>query len=949
MDLILCHVTADFDTLGAAVGLTRLHPGARIVLSGGAHPAVRDFLALHRDEYPLIERRSVNPDTIRSLVVVDTQHRSRLGKTAEWLDLPNVAITLYDHHLHGDGDIPTNRKMIEPVGATTTMIAEILQTQGIIPTPVEATVMALGIHVDTGSLTFDHATPRDARALAWLMDQGASLRAIAEYIDPGLSPDLQRLLSLAIEQLQTETVQGYTIAWVLLDLEGYTPGLSSLASRLVDVTELDALLLGAAYCREGECPPDNGASDVLTVIGRSGIEGTDLNQLLSTVGGGGHPRAASANLHQVYPKQVIKSLFDQLKHQIPQAPLARELMSSPVRTIRPETTIDEAQRILLRYGHSGLSVVDAAGTLVGIISRRDLDIALHHGFSHAPVKGYMTTNFKTITPTTALSEIEALMVTYDIGRLPVLDAGRLVGIVTRTDVLRQLHREGGAQRQLEMQTALTKPTPVSLPPFTLLTLLRQCLKPELWNLLLAAAQEAEQRGWQLYLVGGAVRDLLLAISAVESATGADLLIDDIDLVVDGFDQAADGGAGVELARSLQQLYPQSRLEIHGKFQTAALLWHHDPDLDSLWMDIATARTEFYPYPAANPEVEASSIRQDLYRRDFTINALAIRLTQPHAGEILDYFGGLLDLQSRQIRVLHANSFIEDPTRMYRAVRFAVRLGFDIDDQTEGYIRTAIASGIYRQVQTELGKAPALQTRLKAELRYILQSPYWKPALEKLADLGALQCIHPDLVMDDRLWRQLRLVERWLQWAKRLQSPAMESSPINRSLMPLLEQPSWLLLLEVLLAALPARDRGIVATKLQLPADSIDRLTHLEACQTQIHQRLPHCERPSQIAALLQTYDSSMLILVALRSDRWVRRAIWRYLTDWSRVQPVLDGHDLKQMGYKPGRQFKTMLEALCAASLDGQIQTPAAAKTFVLQHFPLEGVAQPPEDCYQEL
>jgi hypothetical protein len=110
MDLILCHTTADFDALGAAVGLTRLKPGAKLVLTGGAHPAVRDFLALHRDEYALVERRSVNPKQIQSLVVVDTQKRDRLGKAAEWFDLPHLtAIEIYDHHLDIDSDIPPHK------------------------------------------------------------------------------------------------------------------------------------------------------------------------------------------------------------------------------------------------------------------------------------------------------------------------------------------------------------------------------------------------------------------------------------------------------------------------------------------------------------------------------------------------------------------------------------------------------------------------------------------------------------------------------------------------------------------------------------------------------------------------------------------------------------------------------------------------------------------------
>lgn len=914
MDVILCHTTADFDTLGAAVGLTRLRPGARVVLTGGAHPAVKDFLALHRDEYPLIERRAVPVDQIRSLIVVDTQWRDRLGKAAEWLDLPNIALTVYDHHLENGGDLPPAEHHIEPIGATTTLIVEQLQQRQITVTPVEATVMALGIHVDTGSLTFDHTTVRDAAALTWLMQQGANLHAIAEYVEPGLSPHLQDLLSEALANLESETLQGLTLSWVMLRTEDYVPGLSSLASHLANLTESDVFLLAARYGRL------QGGEERVTVIGRSRgasvSDSVNLGELFAPMGGGGHPRAAAVTVRSGNPATVLDQLLAQLRTHLPHPPTARELMSSPVRTILPETTIAEAQRILLRYGHSGLSVVDAEGLLVGIISRRDLDIALHHGFSHAPVKGYMTTNLKTVTPTTTLPEIEDLMVTYDIGRLPVLDQDQLVGIVTRTDVLRQLHQQKtlGGQRGAGQGHQGQGRNYCPLPE-TVWGLLRDRLISPLWSVLMEAAELAESRGWQLYMVGGSVRDLLLA-GAVESSSQP-LLIDDVDLVVDGFHRSADAAAGVELARALQQRYPDVRLQIHGRFQTAALLWHHDPDLDSLWIDIATARTEFYPYPAANPEVEASSIRQDLYRRDFTINALAIRLTSPRQGELLDFFGGLLDLQERQIRVLHPNSFIEDPTRIYRAVRFAVRLGFTIDPQTEGYIRHAIASGVYHRTQAEMERTPALQTRLKRELRYILTARYWRAALQLLADLGALRCLHPTLELTDTLWRQLRLVDRWLtrfDLGHRLEH--------------------WHVLIEVIIAHLEPHYRGKTAEGLQLAADSLHRLTHLAEIETTLAHQIELCERPSQFVETLSHYDLATLVLVGVRSGRARRQPIWQYLTQWSQVAPLLDGNDLRRLGYKPGKQYKPMLDAVRAATLDGEIATRTEAERLVTEQFP---------------
>ena len=904
MDLILCHTTADFDALGAAVGLTRLLPGSKIVLTGGAHPPVRDFLALHRDEYPLIERRSVNPKKIRSLIVVDTQYRDRLGKAASWFDLPQLqGIILYDHHLGQQGDIPVTQLHISQVGATTTLIAESLQQQQIQLTPAEATAMALGIHVDTGSLMYDCATPRDAHALAWLMAQGASLSVVAEYVEPGLSPQLQQLLTIALDKMEYLCVRGYTIAWVVLKTDGFVPGLSSLASELVELTEIDALLLANEYLsREGE-------TYRLTVIGRSQIPDVNLNQLFQPVGGGGHSQAASLNRRGVDTQAILNQLLEGLKAQIPHPPRARDLMSSPVRTIRPETTIAQAQRILLRYGHSGLSVVDAGGKLVGIISRRDLDIALHHGFNHAPVKGYMTLNLKTITPETTLPQIESLMVTYDIGRLPVLEHENLVGIVTRTDVLRELHQSTQGRGQ---KVEGTKLEVGNLPT---LAELRERLTPSLWELLTKASLQAKKRGWHLYLVGGAVRDLLLA----EKASGT-LLIQDIDLVVDGFHKSADVGAGVELAKALQEIYPGARLEIHGAFQTAALLWHNDSQLDSLWVDIATARTEFYPYPAANPEVEASSIRQDLYRRDFTINALALQLTPPRAGKLLDFFGGLLDLDGKQIRVLHANSFIEDPTRIFRGVRFAVRFGFEIESQTQEYIRYAINSGIYDRTTKENNRAPALQTRLKAELKHILEAPYWRLALQLLDSLGALKCIHLTLQLDGQLLRRLRLLEYCVQRFDGQYGLIL-----------------WQMRLEVLIAHIAPQYREKVAKNLQLHEDGIKRLQNLAAAQAEIQVSLPTYEYPSQIVKLLRQYDLPMLILIAIHSPRMLRRQIWYYVTQLSHIQPILNGNDLKKLGYKPGPNYRQMLDDLLVATLDGKISDRTQAESFLMEHYPRLG------------
>ncbi|OKH16902.1 CBS domain-containing protein [[Limnothrix rosea] IAM M-220] len=898
MQVILCHQTVDFDALGAAVGLACLRVGARVVLTGGAHPGVRRFLALYRDEFPLLEMRSVHPEQLKTIMVVDNQQRQRLGKAQTWFEAEQVKhIEIYDHHVDQERDIPATYVEIEDVGSTTTLIAEKLQARGIELDLYTATVMALGIHVDTGSLMFDQTTVRDAQALTWLMGQGAVVKIIADYGSPGFSTQVQSLFAEAMGGLQRDSVRGYQVAQVLLRSPDFVPGLSNMTERMMQMTNLDGLLVGHFY-RQTE------SEGKLVIIGRSHIVGTNLNQLFEPYGGGGHDQAASLSVRVEQPEVVLAKVYGEFMGQIPQAVTARDLMTAPVRTILPETSIEEAQRVLLRYGHSGLVVVDDAEKLVGIISRRDLDLALHHGFQHSPVKGYMSRKVRTILPTTTLRDIETLMVNFDVGRLPVVEGDRLLGIVTRTDVLRQHHQE--QRRDLLPLSSSHRPLPLT-------TILEEKLDGSLWELLQSVAIAARKRGWHLYLVGGGVRDLLLAENEAE------LLLQDVDLVVDGFHAAADVGAGVELANVIKELYPEARVSVHGEFQTAAILWSQDPVFGSLAMDIATARTEFYPYPAANPEVEASSIRQDLYRRDFTINALCLRLTEPDPGELLDFFGGLDDLKKRQIRVLHANSFIEDPTRIYRAVRFAVRLNFALESQTEEFIRYGIASGIYERLHHEKPQAPALTTRLRAELKYLLTAHYWKPALRLLDALGALQCIHKDLALTETVWWQVRCVDRWL-----------------RHLDPDENLEHWRIRLEGLLINLPTAARLEVGDRLQLPKDSLQRLEQFSQHQAKILPQLVAAQNLSDKVLALEALELADIILLAAIAPKKIRHDLWCYLRQWQFIKAPLDGSDLKKLGYKPSPQFRVILQDLLKKTLDGDIGDRPTALTYLKENYPIE-------------
>ncbi len=522
------------------------------------------------------------------------------------------------------------------------------------------------------------------------------------------------------------------------------------------------------------------------------------------------------------------------------------------------------------------------------------------------------------------------------------------------------------------------------PDLSLLTL-------EVRSILAETAAIVAQKGWHLYLVGGVVRDLLyfsrnlasqnlgsqnltsqnlISQNLTSQNLAGDILLQspnftDIDLVIDSYHQTPRAGTGVEVAQALQELHPEARLEVHGDFQTAAIVWDQDPIFGSLEIDMATARTESYAYPAANPQVETSSIYQDLYRRDFTINTLALRLT-PSLSPVLDFFGGWQDLLNKQVRVLHGDSFIDDPTRIYRAVRFAVRLGFTLEPETEAQVHRSVNSGIYDRILCTYPKAPALQNRLKNEIKYLLQAAYSQKAVKLLGNLGAWKCLHPELEFDPHLWRQVRLLDRLLKLVQHRKLHQQDQRNKQQDQGNLLNQdnllnqpnqfpkslatlpPDWLLRLELIIAALPSSERGWVAQNLQLPNDSIRRLETLAqaekvlgAIEPKLSTELFLDSSPvvaklavSKVVEILRCYDTSLLLLMARRSSSVWRRYIWEYMTIWSEVRSPLNGKALQSLGYLPGKQYKIILEALLAATLDGLVTDQPSAVAFLETYFP---------------
>jgi tRNA nucleotidyltransferase (CCA-adding enzyme) len=415
-----------------------------------------------------------------------------------------------------------------------------------------------------------------------------------------------------------------------------------------------------------------------------------------------------------------------------------------------------------------------------------------------------------------------------------------------------------------------------------------------------AAQFAAARGWELYLVGGAVRDLLLA-------QARPVVIPDLDLVVSA-ELVTPAGAAIALAQDLQAFYPGSRLADRPLFQTATL--HCGPDGPVI--DLATARIETYEYPGSHPTVTAGSIYQDLQRRDFTINAMALCLTGPETGEIVDFFGGMEDLEARVLRVLHDRSFQDDPTRLWRGVRFLTRLGLSWAPETVGQWRATLASGVFGATLDRFEKVPSLQVRLLAELKYLLSHEQWQSGIVRLQEMRGWQCLHPNLGIDAETERRLQELE---QRSLGLDLP-----------------PAWLMRLETILAGLSLLDRQLAAEQLQLPVESVQRLSQLEVVEWAL--RSVSAGKPSEVSIALAPYSLPLLLQAMLWIPGEPSTLIWLYLTDWSQITAPLDGKDLKELGYPPGAIYKAILGDLLGATRDGLVGDRQSALDFLQVHYP---------------
>jgi len=877
MDIITTHLNADFDAMASMIAAHKLYPEARMVFPGSQERNLREFfLKSSLASFQFYKIRDINLDEIEKLILVDIKMKGRLGPFDEVAAKKNVELHIYDHHPRTDNDYSGSLEVIDSVGATTTLLVEEIRRRRMKVTAEEATVLSLGIYEDTGSLTFASTTPRDLDAVAYLLKKGAHLDIIPTFITRELDAEQVKLLSVLLGSMTKHDIHGVPVNIAHASTDSYIGELALLVHKMIDMENLDVLFVLVRM------------EDRVILVARSRLPEVDVSMAAEQFGGGGHPTAASASIRQIPLFQIREQLIDSLRVMIGQQVNARTIMSAPVIEILESAPLSEAAEIMTRYNINSLPAVNSRKSLKGIITRGVVERAINHKLSQSPVSDLMLTEFSEVSVDDPLSKVQEYIIEKRQRMLPVVKGKSVIGVITRTDLLEAMHADYKKTKPFEEGTEGEDQGEGRVR--NIRELMREILNEKTYKVLSTAGNVADEMGFKAYLVGGLVRDLLLRNKNL-----------DVDIVVEG--------DGIEYGRKLARRL-RARIRTHKKFKTAVIIMKN-----GFKLDVATARTEYYESPGAHPMVESGSIKLDLYRRDFSINALAVRLDPGTMGQVVDFFGGQRDLKEKTIRILHNLSFVDDPTRMIRAVRFEQKFDFRIGKHTRYLMKGAIEKGYLPQA-----KGP----RVHSEIMAILRDTDPLKAFDRMDELGILEALHPSLKLKKRLreiFGQVGRIHSWFQLLYAEDEPDIAVIYFY-SMMLMRGEKERSEILE--LFHLSEQQKKQYLGRWKSISDTLRTLARSDE------------PRNSQIARLLDNRSTEdLLIIMSLTKRESTVRSISIYLSRLRYIKREIDGDMLKKMGYSSGPAFRKIMQAVQDAKLDGIVNSLDEEKQWIMENFPL--------------
>ncbi len=873
LTVITTHINADFDALASMLAAQKLYPGALVVFPGSQEKNLRNFFIKSMVYlFNMADIKDIDFSSLKRLVLVDTRQASRIGKLSSLLDRPDIDIHIYDHHPPMSNDIKGHYEVHHLTGATVTILTEILIEKGIDISPDEATIMCLGIYEDTGSFTFPSTTERDFTAAAFLLSKGANLNVVSNLTSREISPEQVGLLNDMIQAATRYNINGVEIVITTVSTDNYVSDFAFLVHKMVKMENLDAIF---AIARMG---------DKMYLVARSRIPEVDVGAIVTPLGGGGHTFAAAASIKGKTLAQIEHELEEILYSKIRSRSLAKDLMSSPAIKVEADVSCKDAGNFLTRYNINALLVTERHNgkeNLLGFITRQVIEKAMFHGLDHIPVKEYMTTELASVEPDAELLEIQEKIIENKQRVLPVIDNGIITGVITRTDLLNSLVRQS-------RHTDAPLPDPAKEPGHArtrnILKFMKERLSRRIVDILKAIGEKADEIGYDAYVVGGSVRDLFLYRTN-----------EDIDIVIEG--------DGIAFAKEFVKTV-DARIHSYEKFGTAVIIFP-----DGFKIDVASARMEYYKFPAALPTVEMSSIKLDLFRRDFTVNTLAIQLNPHRFGLLIDFFAAQKDIKGKTIRVLHNLSFVEDPTRVFRAIRFEQRFGFTIGKLTSGLIENAVKMDFFKRLSGR---------RVFAELRQILEEENPTVAIIRLNEYGLLNVIHPSIILTKELIALFNSVKKVLSWHDLL---FLEETYMK-----------W----AVYFLALTRHCDKETIDEICMPIELAPRYRTIfckerfEADRCLVWMEKNQSVKNSTLYQRLSVFKIELILyMMAATKHEKVKRSISNYFTRLRHIDTSIKGKDLKKMGLEPGPVYREILQAVLDAKLNGQIKTRSDELVFV--------------------
>lgn len=864
MEVITSHIQADFDAFASMLAARKLYPEAILVFPGAQEKNLRDYLAQASPQVAqsIHKLKSISVNKVRKLIIVDTRQLSRIGDFAGIIGKEGVEVIIYDHHPPSTDDIKGHCQNCKEYGSNSTIMVEALKASGIIPTPEEATILAMGIFEDTGSLLFPSTMPEDAVALAELIRWGADLRAVSQTLARELSPDQVDVLDQLIKNAYIFHVGGIEVLFTRSESPGYVEDFAMLVHKLRGMFEADAMFAIGLM------------SERIYLVARSTVPQINAAEVAAHFGGGGHSTAAAASIKERSLDHVEGLLVNLIKKETRPRITAHDIMTFPVIALNMDATIDEASETLNRYNINAAVVQSRDGRVVGVVTRQVVSRAQGHDLGEAKVKDYMIRDIKFIRPDAPVSEIRTLVIDGNQRMLPVVEDRKAIGVITRTDLMRVMHEKMVQAEGVDYRSTQKK---------NVQSLLEERL-PRSVNLMLHQAGElAASMGFNIYLVGGIVRDLLLRIDNL-----------DMDLVLEG--------DGIAFAKALSQSMG-GRCAVHEKYKTAVITLPGGTRID-----VATARLEYYKHPGGYPIVEQSTLKLDLYRRDFTINTMAVCLNPQRYGELIDFFGAQRDIKEKHIRVLHALSFVEDPSRILRAVRFEKRYGFVLGKQTLSLVHAAVRSGLLSNIPGR---------RISHEIRQILSEDDPLLSLERLRELDVLTAVHPDLVFNAAMKDDFARVKQTISWFSLLYTHE--------------EFRSWFIYLLALVEHMKPKKIIAICGRLGLTDENVRNILTARTRVNSILRELVmiQSKTPSAVVRVLEKAAlDEMLFAMSKTKSPELKEMISSYITAWRMYKAPVTGKDLIAFGYKKGRKLGGALRLIRDKGLNGEIKDFKDAMKF---------------------